>query len=664
MSQQAKPNSARLSTAKIDWSEGQPHSSVFGDIYFSQQSGMAETEHVFINANNLPARFAQPDPQRPFVIGETGFGTGLNFLCARQLWLKIAPKTAQLHFISCEKYPLSETDLGQAHQLFTNDSELASGCEQLQKLWPKPVSGFHRLTFDQGRIQLTLLYGDATEMLSQLNAQVDCWFLDGFAPSKNPEMWREELFNQLGRLSHAGTTLATFTCAGLVKRGLKAAGFEIRKIPGFGRKREMLCADFSNGTLDQHKGTKQQPWLKRPPTQPKADPIAIIGGGLSGATTAFALARRGYQIDLYEQHAELATEGSGNPQGALYAKLPAKPTPQSRLHLAGLNYSVQLLRSLGLNDGQTADLCGLLQLALDDKEAKRFQQLSAEGAYPDEIVHGVNQSEATDLAGTDCGGPALHFPDSGWVSPARFSLALCEHPNIQLKRLEPVDKIQPAGSGWQIGSSATRYSNVVLCTAWRTDLINDWHSLGLKPIRGQTTWAATSTKTTLKKVVCGKGYISPSLDGQYCFGSSFVIGDTSIDLRNEEHEHNLKILEESLPQLAESLKNQSLSGKASQRAGSRDYIPLVGALCDQQALRSSYEALKVDARTEFEGDAPWLSGLYVNLGHGSKGLITCPLSAEVLAAQINAEPYPIEQQLVDILSPQRFTIRDLIRSEG
>jgi tRNA 5-methylaminomethyl-2-thiouridine biosynthesis bifunctional protein len=664
VSKQTKPNTARVSSAKIDWSDGQPHSSLFGDIYFSQQSGVAETEHVFINASNLPARFAQQDPSRPFVIGETGFGTGLNFLSARQLWLNKAPKAAHLHFISCEKYPLSEADLRQAHQLFSDDSELASGCEQLQKLWPKPVGGFHRLSLDEGRIQLTLLYGDATQMLSQLNAQIDCWFLDGFAPSKNPEMWRDELFAQLGRLSHADTTLATFTCAGLVKRGLKAAGFEIRKIPGYGRKREMLCANFTAPLDAQPNLSKQQPWLKRPPTQTHQGPIAVIGGGLSGATTAFALARRGYKVDLYEQHPQVASEGSGNPQGALYAKLPAKPTPQSRLHLAGLAYSTQLLRGLNLDDGETAELCGLLQLALDDKEAKRFEQLSAGGAYPEEIIQAVTQQEASELAGTECGGPALHFPDSGWVSPARFSQALTNHPNIQLKTLERVDHLQPTDSGWQIGASDLHYQSVVLCTAWRTDLIDNWHALGLKPIRGQTTWAATSANVSLNKVVCGKGYISPALDNQFCFGSSFVIGDTSIDLRNEEHEHNLQILEESLPQLSESLKHQSLSGKASQRAGSRDYIPLVGALCDQQALKSRYEALKVDATTEFEGDAPWLSGLYVNLGHGSKGLITCPLSAEVLAAQINAEPYPIEQQLVDILSPQRFAIRDLIRSEG
>lgn len=655
MSQQTK-----LDQATIDWSEGQPHSSVFGDIYFSQENGIAETEHVFINANQLPSRFAQQRRDRPFVIGETGFGTGLNFLCTRQLWLKSAPPDAQLHFISCEKYPLSPADLQQAHQLFAQDPQFNSGCEQLQAIWPKPVSGFHRLALDQGRIQLTLLYGDAAEMLSQLNGAVDCWFLDGFAPSKNPDMWRDELFAQLANHSHQGTTLATFTCAGLVKRGLKAVGFEIEKIPGYGRKREMLCATFAQPAQQPN----QQPWLKRPPVLSGLGRVAVIGAGLSGASTAFALARRGYQVDLYEQHAQIAAEGSGNPQGALYAKLPAKPTPQSRLHLAGLLYSTALLKSLGLNDGKHADLCGLLQLALDPKEANRFEQFSSLSAYSEEVVRAVSQAEASALAGTTCAGPALYFPDAGWVAPALFSTALINHPNIELKTLSTVGELTSQPNGWQLGGSTELYRIVVLCTAWRTQLIDDWHNLGIKPIRGQTTWSPSTAGSALNRVVCGNGYVSPPLNGQFCFGSSFVIGDQSSELREEEHEHNLRLLAESLPELANQLATQALGGKAAQRAGTRDYMPVVGALCDQQVLSDRYQALRVDARKAFKGDAPWLSGLYVNLGHGSKGLITCPLSAEILAAQINAEPYPVEQSLVDLLSPQRFTIRDLIRSEG
>ncbi|HSG02486.1 MAG TPA: bifunctional tRNA (5-methylaminomethyl-2-thiouridine)(34)-methyltransferase MnmD/FAD-dependent 5-carboxymethylaminomethyl-2-thiouridine(34) oxidoreductase MnmC [Marinobacterium sp.] len=651
----------QLKSAEIDWSETQPRSCQFGDIYFSQEDGVAETEYVFLKANELHTRLCELPDNSSFVIGETGFGTGLNFLCARRLFLDCAPPNARLHFISCEKYPLQTDDLKRAHSLFEKTPELSAGCEQLQQLWPPAVVGFHRLDLDDGRVQLTLLYGDAADMFSQLNARVDCWFLDGFAPSKNPDMWRDDLFTQLGRLSHAQTTLATFTAAGVVKRGLTAQGFTIEKIPGYGRKREMLRAQFTGSATAE----RLQPWLKRPPAiTGKSQRIAVVGAGLSGCSTANALARRGYQVDLYEQHEDLATEGSGNPQGALYAKLPAKPTHQSRLHLAGLLYSVELLRSNRLNNGQVADLCGLLQLALDPKEVARFEEFVAEASYPDDLVRWVSKAEASELAGTVCAGPALYFPDAGWVAPRELSRWYVDHPNIQLLPLRRVEHLKRLSEGWSLSQQPLTYDAVVICTAWRSELIEDWSQLGLKAIRGQTTWATQPENARLEKVVCGKGYVSPATQQLYCFGSSFVIGDQTTDLRDNEHQHNLSILAQSLPELAQQLQNRPVEGKAAQRAGSRDYIPIVGGLCDRKEVQALYRALSTDARTEFEGEAPWINGLYVNLGHGSKGLITCPLSAEILAAQICNEPYPVEQVLVDLLSPQRFTIREMIRRGG
>jgi len=652
----------QLENAQIDWSDAQPRSSQFGDIYFSLEDGIAETEHVFIQPNDLTSRFTALEAGSPFVIAETGFGTGLNFLCARRAFLKAAPSSTQLHFISCEKYPLKLEDLRQAHQLFATDADLSSGCMQLQSLWPTNISGFHRLSLDDGRVQLTLLYGDAAVMLAQLNAKVDCWFLDGFAPSMNPDMWCDELFAELARLSHSGTSLSTFTCAGVVKRGLKQQGFCINKIPGFGRKREMLQAHYQGDVPER----PTQPWLKRPTVTLKrtnATRIAVIGGGLSGTTTAHALAIRGYKVDLFEQHTELASEGSGNPQGALYAKLPAKPTLQSRLHLAGLQYTVQMLKGKALVDGVTADLCGLLQLALDPKEVERFNEFEAQGAYPEELVRLVSAAEATELAGTECAATALYFPTAGWVSPRELSKKLAQHPNIRLISSLKVEQLERQRGSWRLNGAGELYSSVVLCTAWRSDLVSHWASLGLKPIRGQTSWAKQG-RTELRKVVCGKGYISPPTGGQYCFGSSFIIGDQATDVRQDEHEHNLAILAHSLPQLASELQSHALQGKAAQRAGSRDYMPLIGPLCNQPQMQQQFKSLSKDARRHFSGEAPWLDGIYVNLGHGSKGLITCPLSAEILAAQINNEPYPVEQALVDLISPQRFTIRELIRSGG
>lgn len=217
----------------------QPYSSVFQDVYYSSDNGLLETDYVFLQGNQLTQRWQQLSGDR-FSIIETGFGTGLNFLCAMQLWLKIAPKNATLHFISTEKYPLNPQEMAKALQTWPRLTHLiAPFLAEYQKLTQKNSQFF------DGRVQLTFLVGDATDCLSKINTLADAWFLDGFAPAKNPQMWQTALFAQMARLSKANTTFATFTSAGAVKRGLQAAGFNVSKRAGFGKKREMLTGSFT-----------------------------------------------------------------------------------------------------------------------------------------------------------------------------------------------------------------------------------------------------------------------------------------------------------------------------------------------------------------------------------------------------------------------------------
>ena len=286
--------------AQLEWRNAQPYSSQYDDVYFSTDDGLAETEYVFLQRNQLEQRW-QKLGNSIFTIAETGFGTGLNFLCAWQLWQKHASKAARLHFVSTEKYPLTQADLKQALALWPEFKVLS---EALLAQYQNISNGFHRLVFDEGRVTLTLLIGDANQTLPQLKAQVDAWFLDGFAPSKNPEMWQPALFEQMARLSHTQTTFATFTSAGEVKRGLQSANFEVYKAPGFGKKREMLFGRFIG------KRSKIETFSVK-----KA---IVIGGGLAGTASAEALARRGWQVTLIERNAKLAQEGSGNPLGVLY----------------------------------------------------------------------------------------------------------------------------------------------------------------------------------------------------------------------------------------------------------------------------------------------------------------------------------------------------------
>ncbi len=233
------------SHAEIEWRDGQPYASAFQDVYFSSDDGLLETEYVFIQGNHLLSRWQQANfdslNRSHFTIAETGFGTGLNFLCAAKLWLKVAPVKATLHFISTEKYPLCLQDMAKALAYWPDLNTLSQPfLTQYQAL----LGSTQTISLFDNRIQLTLLIGDAITRLHGIHTEIDTWFLDGFAPSKNPEMWLPALFERMAALSNAETTFATFTSAGEVRRGLMAAGFEVNKRSGFGKKREMLTGRF------------------------------------------------------------------------------------------------------------------------------------------------------------------------------------------------------------------------------------------------------------------------------------------------------------------------------------------------------------------------------------------------------------------------------------
>lgn len=225
--------------AELDWSSGLPFSTRFHDVYFSTSGGLAETEHVFLHNNQLPERFSALTNSDSFTIGETGFGTGLNFLAAWQCFSKCAPPTATLTFVSVEKYPLRPDDLHRALSLWP---QLGIFSSELLDHYPLLSPGWHTLQLVQGRVTLRLGIGNALDRYRQLHdTAIDAWFLDGFAPSKNPDLWQQELFTELVRLSAAHATLATFSCAGAMRRALQGVGFDVRKVPGYGCKREMTA---------------------------------------------------------------------------------------------------------------------------------------------------------------------------------------------------------------------------------------------------------------------------------------------------------------------------------------------------------------------------------------------------------------------------------------
>ncbi|SCX40448.1 tRNA 5-methylaminomethyl-2-thiouridine biosynthesis bifunctional protein [Pseudomonas sp. NFACC32-1] len=652
--------------AQLDWDDqGRPRSRVFDDVYFSDQSGLEETRYVFLEQNNLAERFrALPDHGR-LVIGETGFGTGLNFLCAWQLFEQHAPVGARLHFVSVEKYPLTPTDLRRALSLWPSLKEQA---DQLLAQYVAIHQGFQRLVMAGGRVTLTLMIGDALEQLPQLDGQIDAWFLDGFAPARNPDMWTAELFAELARLAVPGTTLSTFTSTGWVRRLLNAAGFKMKRTPGIGHKWEILRGTYLGGPEQTPAPSPAKPWYARPAPLAGERRALVVGGGLAGCASAASLAARGWQVTLLERHAGLAEEASGNPQGVLYLKLSAHGTALSQMILSGFGYTRRLLGQL--QRGVDWDGCGVLQLAFDHKEAERQAQLA--GAFPTDLLHRLERPEAEALAGIGlaCGG--LFYPEGGWVHPPALCRWQASAPAIEVSLHHEVLDLRRVDGQWQAWDGERCLASApvaILASAAEIKRFEPAAGLPLKRIRGQITrLPQTARSQDLRTVVCAEGYVAPARLGEHTLGASFDFKNDDLTPTAAEHAGNLLMLEEISADLvdrleADTLAPENLEGRAAFRCTSPDYLPIVGPLADGQAFARTYAVLAKDARQVPDSPCPWLDGLYINSGHGSRGLITAPLAGELIAAWLDNEPLPLPRSVAEACHPNRFALRTLIRGK-
>jgi len=655
----------------INWQDSTPFSTQFEDYYFNSDGGADESLHVFVKPNNISEKYQSTD--NFLCINETGFGTGLNFYCTllaldkinttNKLKNEIANSTIKpIYFYSTELFPLSLADFKKTVANFPQFSEITT---QICQQYPPASKGFHRLILNGGEIYLTLMFEDSINAYQRCSHNTDVWYLDGFSPAKNPDMWTDPLFSQIARLSSKGkTTLSSFTSAGFVRRGLQAQGFNIKKHSGFGKKREMISATFNP---DKIASDNKTPWFNYQPSTNNKPSVAIIGAGLAGCTTAEALARRGIAVTLFDSSASICQHASGNLQGALYAKLPSKPTVTGELHLTGLEYSLRLLNIYQCFDKVTAQQCGLLQLATNEKEQRQQQDLLAQDNYSPDIVRWVSAEQASIIAGTPTGFSGLFFPRAGWVAPTLFCQKLIDHDNITLALNTHITKLkQTKDLNWQLHCDEQNFYNfdvVVVASANQATQFEQLQQLPTKAIRGQVTHAKQSAASVLNSVVCGAGYICPATDNQFCFGASFDLHNNTTLLQHQDQQTNIANLNKVLPELANALSiTDELSGKVAKRCSTPDYLPVVGPAPKHQEFVSEFKKLNKDKHWRFENNtAPNYQGLFINTGHGAKGLITCPLSAEYLACLITNQPSPLAKDLSDALHPARFVIKQLIR---
>lgn len=658
-----------ITPATLQWStDGQPFAADFGDCYFSAQDGLAETQHVFIAGNNLRDRWQHLDKDL-FVIGETGFGTGLNFIAAWQLWKAIASPNAHLYFISAELHPLRKEDLVKSAQLWP---ELKHLYDQLIDQYPTLTPGFHTLRFEN--ITLLLMFGDATEMFSGLletdhpdfvahiGSKVDAWFLDGFAPAKNPQLWNEALINTLAQLSKSETTLATFSAAGSMRRALEAAGFQVQKKPGFGSKRDMVTATFQhlptqNNTLSMKDkpafiaSPYLAPWYINREHINKAKEVSIIGAGIAGCTLANALAKKGYRVTVIEEQDKPATQASGNEQAILYGKFSATDDEFAQFNLASYIYALRYYRQLLKQyPDLPIHLCGVVQLA------DFFPH------YPD-IAQVITQQQASELAGVAVESGGLFFPHAGWINPAGVCEQLLQHPNITPIFNRRVTDLHYENSQWHWSSGAS--AHVVIASGHQCKQFEQSQHLPLKLIRGQVTHAtATALSAQLKTVICGEGYIAPANNGKQSFGATYTPKVSALTITDAEHKTNLENLALGSRVLSEewNIDKGITGGRAHIRTASSDYFPVCGPLPKYEDFLNTYAPLRKNARANIPHAGSYYPNLYVFSGLGSRGMSYAPLCAEVLCSLISGAPLVLPRHITQQLNPARFIIRDLIKN--
>lgn len=649
--------------------DGTPRSATFDDIYYSPEDGAAESEAVFLAGNRLPGRWreapwAQHASQR-FVIAETGFGTGLNFLLTWLRWRE-CPGAPRLHYLSVERYPLAREALSRA---LSRWPALAVLAEQLLAQYPPPLPGVHRLLLDEGQVILDLWWGDADACLADWERsrqpRVDAWYLDGFAPARNADLWRDSLFQRMARLSRPGASLATFTAAGAVRRGLQAAGFAVEKRPGHGRKRERIVAHCP--ATAPPLPWEDTPWEQAEQTAPPGREAVVIGAGLAGSHCAAALARRGFAVTVLESGA-IAGAASGNAQGILYTRLSHRHSALVDFALGSFGFASRLYRQLfesgHLRRGVDGELCGSLQLLAPDANP------SAPGAIAG-LFATLDKDAASDIAGLPLPIPASHFPQSGWLSPAAVCRALLSSPDIEVREgLGPVS-LSRQGDSWRLldgdGEVLADSQCVIVAAGLSCTGFPGLEWLPLKAVRGQTTQLPPLPALQgLRSVICHDGYIAPAAADGHCIGATFGVGDADPALRAADQRANLQALGEALPVLGPALAAldpEQLPGRVGWRGATPDYLPLAGPVADLPAFVERYAALRSNARRRVPEAAPCLPGLYLSAGHGSRGLTSTPLAAELIASQICAEPLPLEPELQRALSPNRFLVRKLARNQ-
>ncbi len=635
---------------ELEWRNGViPISSRFGDPYYSVEGGLAESRYVFLAGVGLPNDWFG---KRQFTIAELGFGTGLNFLTTWKAW-RDSKQSGQLHFVSVEGYPMGPDDLYRSHQAFPEIHELS---ECLRNMLPERSAGYHLLRFDHGQVNLLLIYSHVANAFKGMHFKADAWLLDGFAPSRNPEMWTEELFYGVASLAKIGSRIATFTVAGTVRRGLEEVGFDLIKRPGFGSKRECLSGYFRSSTQINHNILCKS--LAYAPLSSEAGPVAVIGAGIAGSSAARALTDSGVDTLIFDRQVPSKLGLSGLPSAILQPRPLSDGSPTADFFAAAFDYAANLYNSLDcvwVNRG-------VLVLGRDDHDATRYRKLRG-GKFLYEV-------DCNEISGLDLNLPGVWFANGGVLDAAQVCKQLGAG-STQLFGRTIIDIVR-VGKVWVLRDNQDKsyeVAGVVLAGGMETLPLSSFPALGLRANRGQISFLKSSAcSQRLKAAVTFGGYLTPARTGYHILGASFDREQEWSDggwkeVREESHARNLRALTTRIPSISKGL-SVSAGGWTGLRATTPDRLPILGLIPDPIACEIELAPLREGKEIGGLGTSICHDSLYVLSGFGSRGFLMAPLAAKILVSQMLNQPLPVPLEFLNAIHPVRFLMRDMKRNRA
>ena len=608
----------------VDWrADGVPRSARFDDIYHSETGALAQSRHVFLNGCGLPQAWAD---QPQWLILETGFGLGLNFLTSWQAWRNDERRPRLLHFVSIEAHPVARDDLLRAGAAYP---ELGGLADALAAQWHGLLPGFHRLAFDGGRVLLTLCLGDVQPMLRAQRFEADSIFLDGFSPQCNPAMWSSDTLKAVARFARRGTGVATWTIARAVRDALEQCGFQLEKQPGLPPKRDCLRGVFAPAWQVRRRGPAPER-IEAP------GHCAVIGAGLAGAAVAASLARRGWQVTVLDAADHPAAGASGLPAGMLAPHVSPDDALLSRLTRAGIRATWLELARL-LEEGTDWRASGVLERR-PDGDTRVPPGWSAGGPNESWRASGAQLT----AAGLPADTAALWHARAGWVRPRRLVEAWLRQPGIRVQTGCRVARLAPTATGcWQLldatGRTLVEADRVVIAAGFESQAFAP--ALPLRPVRGQLAWGWMENGSPLPPTpLNGDGHLIadvPDAEGAlWLAGATFDRDSTDAAPRDADTEANRDRLARLHPGAAAALAPAFARGDVQAwvgvRGASGDRRPLVGPLAAPAA------------------------GVWICTAMGSRGLTFAALCAELLAAHWHGEPLPVPSTLAKALDTRRL----------